>query len=117
MTKEELLARLNDIEWNDFEVKDASGGLPKSMWETVCAFSNTGDGWIVLGVKEKKTVDGTVFMVNGVQNPEQLEQDFIGTLRSRTKFNVFVSCKAVKYDIDGKTIIAFGIPLSPHAQC
>lgn len=84
------------------------------MWETVCAFSNTGDGWIVLGVKEKKTADGTVFMVNGVQNPEQLEQDIIGTLRSRTKFNVFVSCKAVKYDIGGKTIIAFGIPLSPH---
>lgn len=34
-TKEELLARLNDIEWTDFEVKEASGGLPKSMWETV----------------------------------------------------------------------------------
>ena len=41
MTKEELLARLNDIEWNDFEVKEASGGLPKSMWETFSAFSNT----------------------------------------------------------------------------
>ena len=25
MTKEELLERLNDIEWNDFEVKEASG--------------------------------------------------------------------------------------------
>lgn len=30
MNKEELLARLNDIEWNDFEVKEAAGGLPKS---------------------------------------------------------------------------------------
>ncbi len=44
MTKEELLARLNDIEWNDFEAKEASGGLPKSMWETVSAFSNTEGG-------------------------------------------------------------------------
>lgn len=54
MTKEELLARLNDIEWNDFEVKEASGGIPKSMWETVSAFSNTEGGWIILGVKEKE---------------------------------------------------------------
>lgn len=35
MTKEELLTRLEDIEWDDFEVKGASGGIPKSMWETV----------------------------------------------------------------------------------
>ena len=26
MTKEELIIRLNDIEWDDFEVKEASGG-------------------------------------------------------------------------------------------
>ena len=65
MTKEELLARLNDIEWNDFEVKEASGGIPKSMWETVSAFSNTEGGWIILGVKEKKTSKGSKFIVNG----------------------------------------------------
>lgn len=53
MTKEELLDRLNDIEWNDFEVKEASGGLPSSMWETVSAFSNTAGGWIVVGAKEE----------------------------------------------------------------
>lgn len=114
MTKEELLARLNDIEWNDFEVKEASGGLPKSMWETVSAFSNTEGGWIILGVKEKKTADGSVYVVNGVLNPEQMEQDIITTLRSRTKFNAPVSCKAMRYKIDGKDILAFEIPLSPH---
>lgn len=74
MTKEELLARLNDIEWNDFEVKEASGGLPKSMWETVSAFSNTEGGWIILGVKEKKNADGSVYGVKGVPNPEQMEK-------------------------------------------
>ena len=39
MTKEELLYRLKDIEWDDLEVKEASGGIPKSMWETVSAKS------------------------------------------------------------------------------
>mgnify|MGYP000156301324 CR=1 FL=1 len=28
MTKEELLTRLSDIEWNDFEVKEASEVFP-----------------------------------------------------------------------------------------
>lgn len=114
MTKEELLTRLNDIEWIDFEVKEASGGLPKSMWETVSAFSNTEGGWIILGVKENKAGDESNFIVNGVSNPEQIEQDIITTLRSRTKFNASISCKVIKYKIDNKNILAFEIPLSPH---
>ncbi len=69
MTKEELLARLNDIEWNDFEVKEASGGLPKSMWETVSAFSNTEGGWIILGVKEKKTAAISVISIDLFRSP------------------------------------------------
>ena len=68
-TKEELLARLNDIEWNDFEVKEASGGLPKSMWETVSAFSNTEGGWIILGVKEKKTAAISVISIDLFRSP------------------------------------------------
>lgn len=114
MTKEELLERLNDIEWKDFEIKEASGGIPKSMWETVSAFSNTEGGWIILGVKEKKIPGSSVYVVNGVPNPEQMEQDIITTLRSRTKFNAPISCKAARYKIVDKDILAFEIPLSPH---
>lgn len=114
MTKEELLTRLNDIEWDDFEVKEASGGLPKSMWETVSAFSNTAGGWIILGVREKKNEIGSEFIVNGVTNPEQMEQDIVTTLRSRTKFNAPISCKAMRYKVDDRVVLAFEIPLSPH---
>ena len=114
MTKEELLDKFNDIEWDDFEVKEASGGLPKSAWETVSAFSNTAGGIIVFGVKEKKHPSGNTYVVNGVENAEKLEQDFVGTLRSRTKFNSVVACRLMKFDIDGKSILAFEIPVSPY---
>ncbi len=55
MTRNELLAKLKDIEWDDFEVKEAATELPKNIWETVSAFSNASGGWIVLGIKQKST--------------------------------------------------------------
>ena len=83
MTKNELAARLRDIEWDDFEVKAAKSALPKNIWETVSAFSNCSGGWIVLGVKQT----GRAFEISGVDNIEKLEQDFFSALRAR-KFNV-----------------------------
>ena len=114
MTKEELLKRLNDIEWDDFEVKEATGGIPKSMWETVSAFSNTAGGWIILGVKEKKGENGNSYRVSGVDNIEKMEQDIITTLRSRSKFNAVISSRAYRYTIEDKDVLAFEIPVSPH---
>ncbi len=114
MTKEELLKRLGDIEWEDFEVKEATGGIPKSMWETVSAFSNTTGGWIILGVKEKKGENGNTYRVSGVENMEKMEQDIITTLRSRSKFNAVISSRTYRYTIEDKDILAFEIPVSPH---
>jgi|GEM_PF-6229393 hypothetical protein len=41
MTRDELLARLNSIEWNDIEFKEAAWEVPKSALSTVSAFANT----------------------------------------------------------------------------
>ena len=76
MTKDELIAKLKDIEWDDFEVKEVANGLPKSIWETVSAFSNTSGGWIVLGVKQV----GKKFEITGVQNGEKIESDFFNVV-------------------------------------
>ncbi|MDE6787258.1 MAG: ATP-binding protein, partial [Muribaculaceae bacterium] len=105
MTKNELVAKLHDIEWEDFEVKAAKSELPKNIWESVSAFSNTSGGWIVLGVKQS----GKTFEIQGVDNIEKLEQDFLGTLRSE-KFNQRLSVSSKQYDIDGKKLLAFYVP-------
>jgi len=107
MTKKELIAKLNDLEWEDFEVKEAKAAVPKSCWETVSAFSNTSGGWLVFGIKEI----GHNYEIQGVTNPEKIEQDFLNTLRGE-KFNVFVDTKQQRYVIDGKTVLAFYIPVS-----
>ena len=65
MNKVELLNRLIDIEWDDFEAKDAHSELPKTVWETVSAFSNMSGGWVVLGVSQKSKK----FEITGVENP------------------------------------------------
>ena len=107
MEREELIKRLKDIEWDDFEVKEARNELPKNIGETVSAFSNTSGGWIVLGIRQK----GKSFSIHGVGNAEKLEQDFLGTLRSQ-KFNIRLSPIARQYMIDGKKVLAFYIPSS-----
>lgn len=107
MTKEELIHKINDLEWEDFEAKEAKSELPKNIWETVSAFANTSGGWLVLGIKQI----GKKFEVCGVDNIEKLEQDFLGTLRGQ-KFNIKLSASAYKYDLDGKKVLAFHVPSS-----
>ena len=107
MTKEELIKKLSDLEWEDFEVKAAKAEVPKSSWETVSAFSNTSGGWLVFGIKQL----GKKFEIQGLTNPEKIEQDFLNSLRGE-KFNVHISTKQEKYLIDGKTLLAFYVPIS-----
>lgn len=107
MNKNELISKLSDLEWEDFEVKEAKAEVPKSSWETVSAFANSSGGWIVFGVKQI----GKTFVIQGVSNPEKTEQDFLNTLRG-DKFNVPFAPKQAKYKFDGQTVLAFYIPVS-----
>ena len=104
MTKSELISKLGDLEWEDFEVKEAKAEVPKSSWETVSAFANTNGGWLVFGIKQS----GKSFEIQGINNPEKIEQDFLNALRV-DKFNIPFSPKSVKYDFEGKTVLAFYI--------
>jgi ATP-dependent DNA helicase RecG len=53
------------------EVKLAAAELPKRLWETISAFSNTPQGGVlILGVSEQSG-----FSVVGVSHPGKLQQD------------------------------------------
>jgi ATP-dependent DNA helicase RecG len=107
MNKKELIKKLEDIEWEDFEVKEAKSDVPKSSWETVSAFSNTNGGWLVFGIKQFNT---NKFEIRGVSNAEKVGSDFLTTLSNTDKFNKRIIVKSKKYNIDQKIVLAFYIP-------
>ena len=54
----------------DVEVKNSHGGLPKSVRETLSAFSNTRGGVVILGLDE-----GSGFAPSGLPNPAKIAAD------------------------------------------
>ncbi|MFO8129296.1 MAG: putative DNA binding domain-containing protein [Bacteroidales bacterium] len=107
MTKEELIQRLDDIEWEDFEVKEAKSDVPGNVRETVSAFSNTSGGWIVFGVKQQ----GKNYGIKGVAKPDKIEQDFTTSLRGDV-YNIKISPECKKYNFDEGIVLGFKIPPS-----
>ena len=112
MNKEELLARLNGFEWNDFECKRAQRGVPEDAYRTVSAFANTRGGWLVFGVSER---DGRL-EVTGVETPDAVQNDFLSTLRARQKLSRAVAAEPHKHEVDGRVVLIFHIPEALRAD-
>ena len=58
---------------NRLEAKLATGGLPRSIWETYSAFANTYGGVILLGVEE---LPDHSLRVQGLLEPHEMIQEF-----------------------------------------
>ena len=94
---------------NRLEVKKATGGLPRSIWETYSSFANTLGGIILLGVVEDP--DGCLH-VEGLPNPEQLEKEFWNTINNSQKIsrNILSSKHVAIRTIDSKRILVIIVP-------
>lgn len=112
MNQDELLARLNGFEWNDFECKRAQRGVPEDAYRTVSAFANTAGGWLVFGMSER---DGQLD-VTGVEEPDKVQNDFLTVLRSGQKLSRIVAVDARRFEIDGKHVFAFHVPEASRAD-
>ena len=106
MTREELFARLNSIEWNDIEFKEAAWAIPRDALSTVSAFANTSGGHLVFGIKEE---NGT-FSVSGVIGADKVQNDFLGQVRDQNKISVFLPINGELHSLDESTVIVFYVP-------
>ena len=93
---------LNNIEKyrenNRIEAKKATGGLPKSLWETYSSFANTLGGIILLGVEEYR--DKSLHPVN-LPDPDELIEEFWEIANDiQTFFHMMMfMCKKLKKSI------------------
>lgn len=112
MTLDELKVRLKQLEWRDVEFKEATFAIPNAAFDTVSAFSNTSGGWLVFGIQDKNGK----FEIKGVVNPDDLQNGFIGTLRSKGKFSCAIAFKEDRLHDGGNTVLVFYIPEVPRTS-
>ncbi len=114
MTEHEVLAAIGVGEDNDWEFKDARGGLPGSLWETYSGMANTDGGVIVLGVKEKDDV----FEVVGLTNASHMRKLVWDNLNDRGKVSVNLLSEGDVADLEvlGKTILVVRVPRADRRQ-
>jgi ATP-dependent DNA helicase RecG len=112
MTRDEFLARLQTVEWDDIEFKEATWAVPKSALETVSAFANTKGGHLVFGVKES---NGT-FSITGVTDIDKLQNDFFGQVRDVQKISVVLPVTGDIHTMPEGSVICFYVPEAPRHE-
>ena len=87
------------------EFKAAQGGMPKSVYETVCSFLNTKGGEIILGVDDNRNIIGIP--------PEKIDsfkKDFASEINNPQKIFPTAYLNIEEYTIDNKKILYINIP-------
>ena len=94
---------------NRIEAKKALGGLPRSIWETYSAFSNTNGGIILLGVEESK--DKSLHPVD-LPDPDKLIKAFWDIINNPNKVsvNILTDKDVSVQEVEGNRIIAIRVP-------
>lgn len=94
---------------NRIEAKKATGGLPKSMWETYSSFANTDGGVILLGVEEWS--DKSLHPVE-LNDPQSLVDEFWKIVNNpgKVSINLLSSDDVQILETEGKKIIAIYVP-------
>ena len=94
---------------NCLEVKKATNGLPRSIWETYSAFANSEGGLIILGIEEDKNHQ---LHITGVNNPDELVRDFWNTINNPQKIslNILTDKMVSVRTVEDKQIVVIEIP-------
>lgn len=112
MTRDELIAALNSIEWTDVEFKEAAWAVPQSALSTVSAFANTEGGHLVFGVKEANGA----FTVTGVIGADQVQNNFLGQIRDTNKISAILPITANAHKMPDGVVLVFFVPEAARNQ-
>ncbi len=98
----------NYKENNRIEAKKATGGLPRSIWESYSAFANTLGGVILLGVAERK--DKRLYAVE-LPDPQRLIAQFWELVNDKKIVNINILNKSdvTIEKVDGKEIVVIAV--------
>lgn len=105
------ILKLEKYKENDrIEAKCATGGLPRSIWETYSAFANTDGGVILLGVAERKK-DRALYPVE-LPDPQRLIAQFVELLNDKKVVSANILRKSdIRSEIvQGKEIVVISVP-------
>ena len=111
MIQRQVIRPFGTHEGPGLEFKEAAQSLPKSFFETVCAFLNLDGGLIILGVADDGTVTGVAResldrikteIANLSNNPNKLDPPYL----------LFPHAE----EIDGKWVIKVQIPASSQVH-
>ena len=110
-----MLKDISKREGLHVEMKDARGGLPKSIWSTYSAFANTDGGVIYLGVTEE--ADGKLVTI-GVDDPESMIKTFWDIINNPSKVNanILTDSDVRTLTSDEKQVIAITVPRAERRQ-
>lgn len=110
MDKQQIIELLNVGENCEIEFKEAKKKLPKSLWSTYSAFTNSKGGIIVLGIIENKNTGECT--LEGLENTSDILKDFWNTINNKEKISVnILDDEHIETTIvEEKTIIIINIP-------
>ncbi|MDR1322723.1 MAG: putative DNA binding domain-containing protein [Gracilibacteraceae bacterium] len=104
--KAKLEQLLRDGEGLTIEFKRCTDELPRTVYETVCSFSNRYGGYILLGVEDDGTVTGV--SPDAVQ---KIKKNFSTSLNNPQRFAPTLFIGLEEAELDGKTILWCHIPV------
>jgi len=111
MTTDRIRQLLAAGEGLTIEYKECVGALGKSVWETVCAFSNRYGGHLILGVSDSGALIGVDRNAAG-----QIKKDFANALNNPQKIAPSLFLGFDEVEIDGKLLLYARIPVSSQIQ-
>ncbi len=89
------------------ECKESRREIPKSVYESVCAFSNRDGGNLFLGVSDTGEIVGIE-----EDCVEKIKKDFVTTVNNGHKVYPPLYLAPISYEMDGKQILYVRVPES-----